>query len=391
MKSVIRGEYQHRAPPLGELAVGAEQPVHLVEVARRNVPVAREILLGDRGLTRRREGREDVADRVRSLQVEDRQVGPVDLERRPEEPVVHPRLDQDAAQRGHRMAVGIARLGALGVLARREPGQVGVQRVVADRRFGLGERRLRPRLTCRRVDGSRSDPRPCVEKAEQSVGDQQPVDRLGGEGGPEPENRAPFPAPGREVPNRRRVPVAALDRYSLARAGREAGKIEDAVRQRRDAGHHRRPQQRRQRRVLGEQDAARALALEAGQVRHGAIGRQPVEQLPVAAVEPNEEHRTAGAARRDDLSHGARAGELRRRSARRGLGRGGRGRRRLVPGARGGRRAGDENPGGGSSAGRRTRAQKRNLRPSRTLRRSVKEVPASRKLGFGAVARGSSS
>lgn len=60
--------------------------------------------------------------------------------------------------------------------------------------------------------------------------------------------------------------------------------------QRRDARHHRRPHERRERRMLREQDAPLRVLEDRAELRHRGVGDEAVEQTPVRAVEADEDH-----------------------------------------------------------------------------------------------------
>ena len=87
-KSVIGGDHQRCALPIRDLGVAAEKLVDLAEVTCRNAAVAVVVGLLNLRLFRRCEWREDVANGVGSLQIDDRQVrkaaarGRYDSERR---------------------------------------------------------------------------------------------------------------------------------------------------------------------------------------------------------------------------------------------------------------------------------------------------------------------
>ena len=248
-EAVIGGDHQHGAAGLRELADLAQHAVDLGEIELRHAGVALEVLGLDRVLAWRRPGREDVAEGVRALEVDDGEVRLLAAEPGGGERLIGAGLDQDAAQRAHRLGVGVGIGGGLLVLLGSQPGEIGVEGVVPHRGLGFGERLARPGLLRRRVDGAGR--RLVVARGEggEAVRHQQPLDRLGRPGGPEAEDGDALVAVGRHVPDRRHLPLAAGDRLQRAGRGVAPGEVEDAVLQRRGAGHHRRPDQRRERRL----------------------------------------------------------------------------------------------------------------------------------------------
>jgi hypothetical protein len=118
--------------------------------------------------------------------------------------------------------------------------------------------------------------------------------RLGGPGRPEAEHGdAPAGVSGHR-PDRRHPPFVTGDRLAVAGARIEAGEVEDAVLQRADAGHHRRPYQRRQRRLDRGEHPRLSFARQRREVRHDPGRHVAVEQLPVRAVETDKEDAVAG-------------------------------------------------------------------------------------------------
>ena len=106
---MIGDERESGAMLLRPRPVAAEEPVDLPEVALADPGVARELRLRDRRVPRRCEGREDVADRVGALEIDEGEVRrPVAglVERRARELVVDARFDHDPAQRRDRVVVG---------------------------------------------------------------------------------------------------------------------------------------------------------------------------------------------------------------------------------------------------------------------------------------------
>ena len=109
LEAVIGAEHEHRARTLGQLAVFAEHAIDPGEIAFGDAAVALKIRRRDRRLPRRRVGREHVADRVRALDVDGRQVWLRAAEIFAGESVVHVRFDQHAPQRANGMTVRILR------------------------------------------------------------------------------------------------------------------------------------------------------------------------------------------------------------------------------------------------------------------------------------------
>ena len=233
-----------------------------------------------------------MADAVGALEIEDREIGMRLVDVGAEELVVDAGLDQDATQRRHRIVVrprtGLLRLDARGEVGGIEPRQEARELGGVDRGAGASQRLRRPRLALRRIHGAFGRAVLEVEEPEQTVRHQHAVDRLGRIGGPQTEHADLLAAPGRHVPDRGARSLGASDRLALAGARAKAHEVEHAVLERAGAGHHRRPQQRREWRVLGFEDTAMSLADEPRELRHPPLRHQSIEELPVAAVEADE-------------------------------------------------------------------------------------------------------
>ena len=286
---MVGDQQQPRAPFLRQQPVGAEQLVDVAEVGLGHAAVARDVGRVDAGQRRRRVAREGVADAVGPLQVEDGEVG-LDLRQRiAEQGVVGSGLDEDPPQRADGMGVRVANGGGAPQLRLVEPRQVLAQRHEVGRRLRRVEPLLRPRQPLRRRHGS-GKRLVGMEEREEAVRHHQAVHRLGGVRRPQPEHDDLAPRARRHVPHRRRAALRAGDRLGDAVPRPPAREVEDAVLEGRDPGHHRRPQQRRQRRLLRREHSAAALAHQPLQLRHRARREQPVEVLPVRAVEPDHPH-----------------------------------------------------------------------------------------------------
>ncbi len=311
-ETVVRGDDDGRARPVGQGKQAAEKSVHLPEVAPRHVAIAGEVVLRHRGLARGRERCEDVADRIGPLQVDQCQVvGGRVGEQRLGHAAIEARFDQDPSQRRDRMVVGARDSGVRLVFGLGQPGQIVVHRGMAggplDRRpLGDGPRRARlgEDRAGRRLGLD-------VEKAEQAIRDDDAVDRLSGVCRPEPQEPDPLAGPGERVPDRRRAPVLAADRFAQPRAGSETAEIENAVLDRRDSGEHRRPEQRRERRNFGFELAPGCRGAQAREMRHCALREERLQLLPVAAIESDEEDRRPGGRAPRELVHRARSARIR--------------------------------------------------------------------------------
>ena len=104
------------------------------------------IHLTDRFLARWSVRCEDVADAVRSLDVDQQQVRMLAREPVTPEGIVNACFDQYSAQRAHGMAVWVDRLRRLLILELGEPGQQGLHLGVANLTFDPAEPVARPRF-----------------------------------------------------------------------------------------------------------------------------------------------------------------------------------------------------------------------------------------------------
>ncbi len=297
---MVGGDDDARLRPVGQSEQPAQQPVHFAEVALGDVAVALEVALRDRRWSGGCERREDVADRVGPLEVEQGEVGRIRCptaavgaggEQRLGHAAVEPRLDQDAAQRRHRVVVGARRSCVLAILRLGEPGQVGVHGRKVRRLFGRRELGPCPGGLRRREDRAGGRLGLDVEEAEKAVRNDDAIHRLRRMRRPEPQQVDPLAGPGEGIPDRRCAAIFTADRLAQARAGCEAAEIEDAVLERREAGEHRRPQERRKRRSLRLELTPCRGGAELCEVRHRPLSEKRLELLPVGTVEPDEEDR----------------------------------------------------------------------------------------------------
>ena len=288
---MVGGEHQHGVRAFGKAAIFAETVVELLEVARRHVVIAIVVGLRYLRLARRRERREHMSDRVRALEVDDRQIRTIAREDLASQFVVDLGVDQDPSQGADRLRIRIVGVRRSRVLVVCQPRQVGLQRGLADGLLCMRERVARPAFPVGRRDHAGRRRFFLEEEREQPVGDDRAVDLLRRIGGPQPERGDALAGRGRHVPDRRRAAHAAGDRLLRAGLRIELHEVEDAVIERADAGHHRGPDQRRERRTDGLEDAAGAFTNELREVGHRAGRDVVVEELPVGAVEPDEDDR----------------------------------------------------------------------------------------------------
>ena len=237
-----------------------------------------------------------MADAVGALNVKDCQVGGLFLQPGRRQIVIDTRLDQCSAKRADRIAVRILGLERAFVVRRRQPGQETLQCAVIDCRLGLLNDCARPRLVLARCDHTFGRLRFLEQKREQAIRDHQAVDGFGGIRRPHPEHSHRPPSPARHVPNRRHAPLVAGDGFFRLRSRLVAREVQDTVHQRIDAGHHAGPDERRQCRVQRLECARRSFGDEPRQVGHVPISNVAVEELPVGAVESQEDHRWSLAA-----------------------------------------------------------------------------------------------
>ena len=250
-----------------------------------------------------------MADRVGALDIDDREIGALAGDRIAAELVVDAGIDQDAAQRAHRLRVRVVGLGEPPVGGGVEPRQVLLQRRLVDGLTGVLERRARPAIAIGGIHDAGGRGVFLEQECEQAIGDDRAVDRLRGIRRPQPQHGDALAGRRGHVPDRRRAPEAAGDRFFDAGRRIELHEVQDPVIERADAGHHRGPDQRRERRTDRLEDAAGAFAHQPREVRHRAIRDVVVEQLPVGAVEADEDDWAPGG--------GGRRGAIgRRRSAR---------------------------------------------------------------------------
>ena len=136
--------------------------------------------------------------------------------------------------------------------------------------FGKGRARARK---VRKEDGARA------------VGDEVAVDLFGRMRRP-PADDADFSTRRRgQVPGRGRPPRATRDRDLAARLRVDLLEVEDAMHVGRDARRRRRPEHRRNQRVIAREPRRVALLRQPLPVRHRALGGEPIEQLEVEPVE----------------------------------------------------------------------------------------------------------
>ena len=149
---------------------------------------------------------------------------------------------------------------------------------------------------------------------------------LGRMGGPPPDDADRDARGRREVPDRGDRARTPRDRHPRARGGVDLLEVQHAMHVRAHAGRDARPHDRGERRREAPEARAVALRREALPVRHPTLGDEPVQQLPVQAVQTQPDDRSAGpagarrAGRRVDVLDGRRSRRARRRGDIRGGG-----------------------------------------------------------------------
>ena len=308
---MVRHDQQGGALLLRQRPVLPQQAVDLVEVGPGHRLVALEVGGIDAFLARRGERREHVADRVRALEVHDGQRRPPAADPLDPEPMVEPRLDQDARERRRGMRVRVpGRLKARELLGR-QPRQIRLERGERDLLLHLLPHPDHPVLLLRGEDRARGRLLADVER-EQAVRHHQPADRLGRVRGPHRHDGDVLPLVAGHLPDGLLLPLVGGDGLPLTGLRVETREVEDPVPKGADSGHHRGPHERRQVRLERAQDAGAALPHQPIEVRHRPVGPVLFEQLPVRGVEPDHDHPALGSpdeapvgpARRHDADEG---------------------------------------------------------------------------------------
>ena len=286
---VVGHDEQGRPGLLRQRAVVAEHAVDFPEIAPRHVLVALEVLRIDARQLRRREGREDVPDRIGPLEVHDRQRGALSPDPVEREPVVETRLDEDAPEHGHRMQVGIAASFEILELGLRQPRQIRLHPGERDLLFDSRALGDHPRLFLR----WRHDTLRCVfavENREQALGHHQAAYRFGRVRRPHAQHGDIAAVVAGHLPDGFLETLVGGDRLADARRRVEPREVEDPVLQRARAGHHGRPDERRNPGLERAQDPRPALPHEPRQVGHRPVGAVAVEKLPVGGVKAHDDH-----------------------------------------------------------------------------------------------------
>ena len=243
---------------------------------------------------RRRERSEDVADLVGPLEVDGHEIRPVPVVEVARDPLRHAGGGHDAPERDDR---------ALHPGAARESGRDLSRRHVEVRGEVLRGDLPVPRDDLRDARRDRRRERHAFarqigeEDRARTVGDEEAVDLLRRMRRPPADDSDLAPVGRGEVPGRGRAPRVAGDRTLAPRLRVDLLEVENAVDVGRHAGRRRRPEDRRDQRVVARKPRRVALGREPLPVRHLPVGREAVEKLEVEAIEAEPENGRPGSRR----------------------------------------------------------------------------------------------
>ena len=235
-----------------------------------------------------------MADPVRALEVEDHQVGMVAVVEVARDPLLHARGPDDGAQRHHRILERTALRARRGDLGRRH---VEVLREVFVRNAAVARDDRLDAGRERRGIGDAGARQALEEDRARVVGDEEALDLFRRVRRPPAHDADGAPLRRGDVPDGRHGARVARDRLLLPADDVDLLEVEDAVHVRADAGRDRRPDDRREDRHEARQPRRVALGRQPFPVRHLALGGEPVEEIPVEAVEPEPDDRSAASRR----------------------------------------------------------------------------------------------